>query len=96
MQNENYSPDITLTICGGTYTLDPWELMRWIVQKTLQGQKLYAKGTWAGRRISGQLLPHSIDRTQKELTRCLHVEVLTERGTYTTHCKNLTHIDTHP
>ena len=95
MQNETYSPDITLTICGGTYTLDPWELMRWIVQKTLQGQKLYGKGTWAGRRNSGQLLPHSIDRTQKELTRCLYVEVLTERGTYTTHCKNLTHIDTH-
>lgn len=96
MQNETYSPDITLTICGGAYTLDPCELMRWIVQKTLQGQKLYCKGEWAGRRISGQLLPHSIDRTQKELTRCLYVEVLTERGTYTTHCKNLTHIDTHP
>ena len=96
MQNETYSPDITLTICGGTYTLDPWELMRWIVQKTLQGQKLYCKGEWAGRRISGQLLPHSIDRTQKELTRCLYVEVLTERRTYTTHCKNLNHIDTRP
>lgn len=47
MQNENYSADLTLTICGGTYTLDTWELLRWIVQKTLQGQKLYAKGTLA-------------------------------------------------
>lgn len=96
MQNETYSSDLTLTICGGTYMLDPWELMRWIVQKTLQGQKLYCKGTWASRPISGQLLPHSIDRTQRELTRCLYVDVLTDEGTYTTHCKNLTYINTHP
>lgn len=96
MQNETYSSDISLIICGGSFTLDPWELLRWIVQKTLQGQKLYAKGTWAGERISGQLLPHSIDRTQRELTRCLYVDVLDERGTYTTHCKCITHIDTRP
>lgn len=96
MQNETYSSDLTLTICGGTYTLDTWELMRWIVLKTLQGQKLYCKGECARKRISGQLLPHSIERTQKELTRCLYVDVLTDRGTYTTHCKNLNHIDTHP
>ena len=96
MQNETYSPDITLTICGGTYTLDPWELMRWIVQKTLQGQKLYCKGEWDGERISGQLLPHSIDRTQPELTRWLYVDVLDELGTYTIHCKCITNIDTRP
>ena len=96
MNTEIYPSELTLIICGGTYMLDPWELMRWIVQKTLQGQKLYCKGTWASEPISGQLLPHSIDRTQRELTRCLHVDVLTDKGTYTTHCKKLTHIDTHP
>ena len=97
MQNETYSQDITLTICGGTYTLDPWELLRWIVQKTLQGQKLYAKGTWAGKRISGQLLPRSIDRTQTELTRSTLVDIITNKGLRTVNCKHLTHIEiTHP
>lgn len=97
MQNETYSPDITLTICGGTYTLDQWELMRWIVQKTLQGQKLYCKGEWAGRRISGKLLPHSIDRTQPELTRSTLVDLITNKGLRTVNCKHLTHIEiTHP
>lgn len=74
-------------------TLDGWELLRWIVLKTLEGTKLYAKGEWAGRQVSGQLLPHSIDRTQKGLTRCLLVDILTGNGTCTIHCRKLTHID---
>ena len=93
--DNSYSPDLTLIICGGEVTLDPWELMRWIVLKTLQGQKLYCKGSWAGSAISGQLLPHSIDRTQKELTRCLYVDVL-DKHPYTTHIEKITHIDTSP
>lgn len=93
MQNENYSADLIITICSGTYTLDQWELLRWIVQKTLQGQKLYAKGTWAGKHISGQLLPHSIDRTQPELTRSTLVDLITTKGTHTFNCKYLTRIE---
>lgn len=93
--DNSYSPDLTLIICGGSFTLDPWELMRWVVLKTLQGQKLYCKGSWAGSAISGPLLPHSIDRTQKELTRCLYVDVL-DKQTYTTHIERITHIDTSP
>lgn len=96
MQINTYAPDITLIICGGTYMLDPWELMRWIVQKTLQGQKLYCKGTWASTFISGQLLPHSIDRTQPELTRSTLVDLITNEGLRTFNCKYLTHITTHP
>jgi len=91
--DNSYSSDLTLIICGGSFTLVPWELMRWIVLKTLQGQKLYCKGSWAGSAISGQLLPHIIYRTQKELTRCLYVDVL-DKHPYTTHIEQITHIDT--
>lgn len=94
--NEIFSGTLTLYICNGINTLDEWDLLRWIVLKTLAGTELYAKAEWAGKHISGRLLPHSIDRTQHSLTRSLLVDVITDDGTYTFHCKCLTHINTHP
>ena len=97
MNTETHPDIISLKICGCGVTLDPWELMRWIVQKTiLQCQTLYASGECAATPINGKLLPHSVDRTQYELTRSLLVDILTDNGTYTITCKHLTRIDTHP
>ena len=97
MNPETHPDIITLEICGGSVTLGPWELMRWIVQKTiLQGQTLYARGECAATPINGKLLPHSVDRTQRELTRSLLVDILTDNGTYTINCKHLTLIYTNP
>lgn len=98
MQNETYSSNLTLTICGGTYMLDPWELMRWIVKKHFEyGKRLKGRANYHGTELRGVLLPHSIDRTQTELTRSTLVDLITNEGLRTFNCKYLTHIEiTHP
>ena len=81
-----------IEICGCPCELDPWELIRWIVIKHLEGTALHAEATCYGTRISGELHPHSIDRTQHELTRSTLVDIHTPDGTVTCNCKHLTKI----
>lgn len=98
MNTEIYPSELTLIICGGTYMLDEWELMRWIVKKHLEyGARLKARAVYCGAELRGILRPRSIDRTVHELTRSTLVDLITNKGLRTFNCKYLTHIEiTHP
>ena len=81
-----------LLICGSECTVDPWELMRWIVCKHHRyGERLTACADYFGYK-HGVLRPRSIDLTQPVLTRSLLVDLITKDGTHTFNCKYLTHI----
>ena len=84
---------VTVNICGFPNILDTWELIHWITAKTLTGSKLTASAFYHNTYLKGQLLPHSIDGTQFELTRSLLVDLITPQGTYTFNCKHLTDIE---
>lgn len=70
----------------GAYALDN--------KKNLTGSQLTATAVYKGKSLSGQLRPHSIDRTQVELTRSCLVDLLTVEGTFTFNCKHLISITT--
>ena len=85
---------LNVNICGFLNIVDPWELMHWITKKILAGSQLTATAVYMGKSISGKLKPHSIDRTQVELTRTCLVDLLTVEGTFTFNCKHLIDITT--
>lgn len=84
---------LKVNICGFPNFLSPWVLMRYITRNFCAGSLMRATALYQGIRISGQLKPHSIDRTQAELTRSRLVDLLTEDGTFTLNCKYLKEID---
>jgi hypothetical protein len=94
MEQERTPSLLNVNICGFPNILDPWDLIRWITLKFLAGSQLTATAVYFGKRISGQLKPHSLERTQQELARSCLVDLLTEKGTFTFNCKHIIDINT--
>ena len=93
MKDETIPPGyVKLTICGIQSIIDEWELMRWIIIKTVvEGLTLYGE---ANNGKKGLLRAHALQRFQKDLTMDTLIDLLTYEGTWTLRCKTLTQIYT--